>query len=159
MNPNPDVVVRVMAERILPAYVEELEKKRDELAVKSKAEFREEIEGLMTKIFFELSNGFGVASIEDLGEEAGVKAMGYAVQELNGVLPPEFPYIIVLVYLREDESFNYSVVTRQYYVAVNEELTQNLTPLIIADNEAGLEQKCPMKVFRPGEEIEVSETE
>lgn len=160
MNANPDVVLKRMSESILPAFVEDLTKEQERLANEGVDAFMNHVTNLLDGIFFEVVQGFGVSEVSALGKEAAVQARAYAVECLNGALPPDHPYIIALLKLGDDSSWRYLALIRKEYRQFHEMLTQNVVPLVFAASREALDEKvCHMQVFKPGEMITVTETE
>src|SRR2546426_164587 len=118
----------------------------------------EHVTGLLDGIFFEVVQKFGVSEMSALGKEAAIQARAYAVECLNGALPPEHPFIIALLKLGNDPDWKYLALLRSKYGQFHEMLTPNVVPLIFADSREALDEgACRMTVFQPGEMIEFTE--
>ncbi len=160
MNANPEVVLKRMSEAILPAFVEDLGKEQERLASEGVEEFMSYVTGLLDGIFFEVVQKFGVSEMSALGNAAAIQARGYAVECLNGALPPEHPFILALLKLGNDPDWKYLTLIRKKYGKFHEMLTPNVVPLIFADSREALDEGvCEMKVFQPGEMVKLTDTE
>jgi len=149
MEANPNVVLTRMSKDVLPAFVEDLEKAQEKLAQKPIDNFMKYVTGLLDGIFFEVVQGFGVDDLDYIGEEAAVAARHYAVQALNGALPPEHPYIIALLKLKDDPYWKYMPLYRSHHRQFHEILNTRIAPVITADSQEALDnQECAIEIFR-----------
>ncbi len=138
MDRDPEAVLKRMSETVLPPHVENLKMAQSTLANGPADGFGEHIMALLDDIFSDLMSKFGVNELGHLGDEAAMKARCYAVECLNGALPPDYPYIVTLIKFQNDVNWQYHILERRRFGSLNELLTPNVVPLIEAADEETL---------------------
>lgn len=149
-----DIIEQLRA-NILPAFLEDMEKSAGDLANGTMDEFSWYCGNQLNLIFYEVCSHYELGRLDELDGEVLAKAKRFVVSEMNRTLPVEHPYIVALLKIDGDSSWQYIGLRRRKDPALAELLTPNVVPIARAESEddEDVEWRCRIEVLYPHQDM------